>query len=162
MRQINKSQSQGILFEDYLVKLSEYYEQQGLGLIKKRYEPYRRIGKNLSGGRFVAHYLGMSGADFEIFLSNGKSGLLEVKKRATKSIAFDTLNEKQHEELSKMNAWGFLALVLVYLECEEGGWFLIPYSQFTHETKKSLNLKELEAFKVNILANGLPDLLSRL
>ena len=147
-----KAQKDGMYCELAIEKLSDEYLEKGYGFIKKRYEPFTRVGKPLSGFRFIGVHLGVSGADFELFFSNGKSGLLELKKRTGSNIPFDALNEMQHKELKIMLDWGFLSYVLVYLlsssEDEIGTWYLIPYSQFRHDKKKSLGVSELSPFKV--------------
>lgn len=147
-----KAQKDGMQCELAIEKLSTEYLEKGYGFIKKRYEPFTRVGKPLSGYRFIGVHLGVSGADFELFFSNGKSGLLELKKRTGNSITFDSLNEMQHRELQTMVDWGFLSFVLVYLLSsgtdENGTWYLIPYAQFNHQKKKSLNCSELEPFMV--------------
>ena len=160
-----RSKKTGDYYERLVNRLSEYYLHRDLGMLKKRFEPYARVSKNLRNNRFLAVNTGASGADFEIFLSDGRSGLIELKYRASKMITLDALQEKQFDELSLLNRWGFIGMVLVCLspKGEEDQWFLIPIDQFRHDTKKSLNTADLQAFKVNLIEHtDLPDLLSKI
>ena len=144
----NHSQRLGVAFEDIITKVSEYYLSKGLGYIKKRYEPYKRVGKPLSGSRFIGIHTGASGPDFEVFLRNGRSGLLEMKMRTSKYVPLAILNEKQIEELSLMDSWGYLSLICLYLNINDGGFFVIPFSEWKHTKKKSLNLEDLAKFRI--------------
>jgi len=46
---------------------------------------------------------------------------------------------------------------------EEDQWFLVPIDEFTHSTKKSLNITDLKRFYVPLIEQtDLPDLISKI
>jgi penicillin-binding protein-related factor A (putative recombinase) len=160
-----KSKKAGDYYERIIERLNQYYMTQDLGMIKKRFEPYVRVSKNLSNHRFLAVNTGAAGADFEIFLRDGRSGLIELKYRSSTMITLDAINEKQIDELKLLDRWGFVACILVCLTPKDTDdqWFLIPFRDWAHDTKKSLNLKDLQAYKVSLVPNTeLPDLVSKI
>jgi penicillin-binding protein-related factor A (putative recombinase) len=160
-----KSKKTGDYYERLVNRLSDYYLKNDLGMLKKRFEPYARVSRTLSKNRFLAVNTGASGADFEIFLSDGRSGLIELKYRSSKMITLDALQAKQVEELALLNRWGFIGMVLVCLspKGEEDQWFLVPIDAFTHSTKKSLNTTDLKRFYVPLIEQtDLPDLISKI
>jgi penicillin-binding protein-related factor A (putative recombinase) len=160
-----KSKRAGDYYERLIDRLNTYYLSTDSALIKKRFEPYVRVSKNLSNHRFLAVNTGAAGADFEIFLSNGKSGLFELKYRSSTMITLDAINEKQIDELRLLDRWGFIACILVCLTPKDTDdqWFLIPFRNFAHESKKSLNTKDLQPYKVDLVPNtDLPDLVSKI
>lgn len=125
---------------EYLVEqMGLEYESQSLARIRKRHEPYKRVG-GVKNGMFKAVNTGASGPDFEVWLSDGRAGLLEVKSRKGKRIPLSAIGGAQAHDLKQMLEWGHLALVLVRLE---GEWYLLSFSAWTHETKRSLNAGDL-------------------
>jgi hypothetical protein len=68
--------------------------------------------------------------------------------RTSKYVPLAILNEKQIEELSLMDSWGYLSLICLYLNIDDGGFFVIPFSEWKHEKKKSLNLEDLAKFRI--------------
>lgn len=92
-----------------------------------------------------------TGADFSLFLPNG-AGYLECKSRNSKSIPLDAVAPHQIEQLLQLEEMGHLGLIIVRLVIDEQAhWFLLKASQWNHPTKKSFNVKELEAFKVEMI-----------
>lgn len=134
---------------------SEYLTAQ----VRKRYEPYRRIGGVGKGGVFKAVNTGSSGPDFEVWLSNGRAGLIEVKSRKGTRVPLSAVGESQALALRRCVEWGHLAFVLVRLDHE---WFLIHYSAWTHHKKRSLNRTDLsvQGAQCPTDAQGRPDFLS--
>jgi len=107
-------------------------------MIYKRYEPYKRISR--SGTKsFRAVYLGKSGCDYSVFLSDGRAGMIEVKSRQSR-INKSALDEVQHSQLDNLKKMGHLAYVLIYIsEC----WILVDYSAFMQPDRKSHTLPQL-------------------
>ena len=126
---------------EYLVEqIGVKYESQMRARIRKRHEPYKRVGGVGRNGLFKAVNTGASGADFEVWLSDGRAGLMEVKSRKGKRVQLGTVGDTQACDLTKMTHWGHLALVLVRLG---ESWYLIDYRAWTHERKRSLNAEDL-------------------
>ena len=132
---------------EYLVEqIGLDYEAEQVARIRKRHEPYKRVG-GVKNGMFKAVNTGASGPDFEIWLSDGRAGLMEVKSRKGKRIPLSAIGGAQAHDLNQMLEWGHLALVLVRLE---GEWYLISFRAWTHETKRSLNASDLIAQGVHL------------
>ena len=145
---------------EYLVEqMGTHYEARMFARVRKRHEPYRRVGGVGKGGLFKAVNTGSSGPDFEIWLADGRAGLMEVKSRKGNRIVLSSVGEAQALDLTRMSYWGHLALVLVRLVDE---WYLVDYRAWTHAKKRSLNAYDLEAqgARVPLSAHGLPDYLS--
>jgi len=145
---------------EYLVEqIGVHYEARLRARVRKRYEPYKRVGGAGKNGLFKAVNIGASGPDFELWLSDGRAGLLEVKSRKGNRVTLSCVGEAQAMDLTRMSYWGHLALVLVRLV---GEWYLIDYRAWTHETKRSLNAHDLEIQGVHVPLNehALPDFLA--
>lgn len=126
---------------EYLVEqIGLKYESQMIARIRKRHEPYKRVGGVGRNGLFKAVNTGASGCDFEVWLNDGRAGLMEVKSRKATRVPLGAIGSTQACDLTRMTHWGHLALVLVRL-CER--WYLIDYRAWTHETKRSLNAEDL-------------------
>lgn len=134
---------------------SEYLTAQ----VRKRYEPYRRIGGVGKGGVFKAVNTGSSGPDFEIWLSNGRAGLIEVKSRKGARMPLAAVGDAQALALQRCVEWGHLAFVLVRLDHE---WFMVHYSAWTHHKKRSLNRTDLseQGAQCPVDDRGRPDFLA--
>lgn len=125
--------------EEVVEKTAEYLAEQGLADLEKRYEPYKRVSRG-SGSTFRGVYLGKSGCDYEIWLPDGRAGMLEVKSREGIRIETSAVDSKQAEQLSRRARWRQLAFVLVRLS---SNWFLVPWSNWMHPERKSHNLEQL-------------------
>lgn len=127
--------------------------------LRKRYEPYRRVGRASHNGVFKAINTGASGPDFEIWLADGRAGLIEVKSRKGSRMPLGAVGDTQALALRRMAQWGHLAFVLVRLDLE---WFLISFEAWTHKRKRSLNRSDLlaQGAKCPEDSEGRPDFLS--
>lgn len=144
---------------EYLVEqMGVHYESRMIARVRKRHEPYRRVGGVGKGGMFKAVNTGSSGPDFELWLADGRAGLMEVKSRKANRVVLSSVGEAQALDLTRMSYWGHLALVLVRLVDE---WYLVDYRAWTHATKRSLNAHDLgiQGVRVQLSAHGLPDYL---
>lgn len=145
---------------EYLVEqIGIHYEAKMIARVRKRYEPYKRVGGAGKNGLFKAVNIGSSGPDFELWLADGRAGLLEVKSRKGGRVTLSCVGEAQAMDLTRMSYWGHLALVLVRLAEE---WYLVDYRAWTHDKKRSLNARDLEiqGARVPINEHGLPDFLA--
>lgn len=141
-------------------------EEQGIeylrakrGYVRKRYEPYRRIGgKAGPNNMFKAVPVGTSGPDFEVWLPDGRAGLVEVKSRKGTRVALSAIGDAQALTLRRMAEWGHLSFVLVRLDLE---WYLVSFDAWTHEKKRSLNREDLalQGARCPEDADGRPDFL---
>jgi hypothetical protein len=137
------------------------YLRSGACFLRKRYEPYRRIGRAGPNNAFRAVPIGASGPDFEIWLPDGRAGLIEVKSRKGTRVALSAVGDVQALTLRRMAEWGHLSFVLVRLNLE---WFLVSFEAWTHKKKRSLNREDLmvQGALCDEDAEGRPDFLCRI
>ena len=154
-----EAQRTGVEAEALVERMGAEYLRAEYAYIRKRSEPYRRIGGVGKGGVFRAVNTGASGPDFELWLADGRAGLLELKSRKGSRVPLDAVGGAQALALRRCVSWGHLALVLVRLD---GVWWLVDYSAWTHSHKRSLNAVDLEAqgARVPVTADGFPDFLA--
>lgn len=154
-----EAQRTGVDAERLVEERASGYLREKQCYVRKRYEPYRRIGKAGANNAFKAVPIGASGPDFEIWLPDGRAGLIEVKSRKGSRISLSAVGDTQALALRRMAEWGHLALVLVRLD---GEWFLVSYVAWTHHKKRSLNRDDLLVQGVRCVedADGRPDFLS--
>ena len=153
-----EAQQSGVEAERQVELVGVAYEREGLAHIRKRAEPYRRVGSAGRGGAFTAVPTGSGGPDFEVWCADGRAGLMELKSRKGGRVPLAAVGDAQAQALARCVAWGHLALVLVRLE---GVWWLVDYSAWTHVSKRSLNATDLDAqgALVHMREDGLPDIL---
>ena len=153
-----KSKRAGQDAETLLEAQGDIYASQNRARIWKRHEPYRRLGgSKLKGGAFRAVYTGRAGCDYQIMLSDGRGGLLELKSRSGARIRIDAIDDVQRQELSQASEWGHLALIVVRLS---GEWFVVLYENWEHAHRKSHTIKQLLEIGHQIpVVGGLPDIL---
>lgn len=146
--------------ESQVEQMAAVYQREYVAEVCKRYEPYRRLGGTAAGGAFRATYLGKSGCDFELWLSDGRAGHLEMKSREGERIEKSAIDDEQKAQLHRRLAWNQLALVLVRLQ---GDWFLISFSNWNNGDRKSHNRLQLEEIGARVpQREGLPDFLAAL
>ena len=141
--------------EAQIEMIANVYLNEGSAEICKRYEPYRRV----SGGAktFKAVYAGKSGCDFELWLPDGRSGHVELKSREADRIPKIAIDDTQADQLSRRQAWGHLAFVIVRLR---GVWFRVEWLRWQDGDRKSHNAKQLAEIGTEIpLRRGLPDII---
>lgn len=156
----NKEAQQSGANAEWLVEeQSALYLRDQSAYVRKRYEPYRRVGRAGKGNMFKAVPTGASGPDFEVWLRDGRAGLIEVKSRKGARIELAAIGDTQALALRRMSEWGHLALVLVRLNHE---WFLVSYEAWTHHKKRSLNREDLsvQGVRCPVDTDNKPDFLS--
>lgn len=142
-----KSKKNGQSAESILEETALYYKERGEAEILKRYEPYKRIGGGSQGGMFKAVYTHKAGADYSVWLSDGRAGMLEVKSRESERISIGAIDEEQKAMLERRDKAGQLALILVRLK---GEWYLISFKRWYFDetgesyTRKSHSKKQLK------------------
>ena len=160
-RAANKEAQRSGANAEYLVEqAATLYRVRHEAEVRKRHEPYRRVG-GVKDGLFKAVNTGASGPDFELWLSDGRAGLMEVKSRKGKRVQLGCVGTPQSEALGQMVAWGHLALILLRLA---GEWYLLDFRAWHHPTKRSLNAEDLETrgARVHETEHGFPDYLASL
>jgi hypothetical protein len=151
-----EAQRTGVDAETLVESMGAEYKD---AVLRKRHEPYRRIGGAGKGGVFKAVNTGSSGPDFEIWLKDGRAGFIEVKSRKGSRVPLAAVGDAQALALQRCVEWGHLSFVLVRLDHE---WFLVHYSAWTHHKKRSLNRTDLSVQGVQCAVDqlGRPDFLS--
>lgn len=154
-----EAQRSGANAEHLVEQIATRYEATLRARVRKRHEPYKRVGGVGKNGLFKAVNTGASGVDFEVWLDDGRAGLMEVKSRKGARIQLGAIGATQACELSRMSHWGHLALVLVRLASQ---WYLLCFTAWTHESKRSLNATDLarQGVEVPVDRFGSPDFVS--
>ena len=117
-----EAQRTGVEAEALVERMGAEYLRAEYANIRKRSEPYRRIGGVGKGAVFRAVNTGASGPDFELWLADGRAGLLELKSRKGSRVPLDAVGGAQALALRRCVSWGHLALVLVRLD---GVWTVV-------------------------------------
>jgi penicillin-binding protein-related factor A (putative recombinase) len=159
-KQANKeAQRTGADAERLVEEQGLQYLRDGVAVLRKRYEPYKRVGRAGKNNMFKAVPTGASGPDFELWLQDGRAGLIEVKSRKGARVSLSAVGDTQALALRRMSEWGHLAFVLVRLDHE---WYLVSYEAWTHEKKRSLNKADLsvQGVRCPMDAQNKPDFLS--
>ena len=126
-----KAKKNGQSAELLLNITAQHYATSGKALIYKRYEPYKRVS---TGKVFKAVYTGKAGADYSIFLPDGRAGMIEVKSRDSDRISISAVSEDQVQQLKKLKEFNQLAYILVRLKTR---WFIVDFDQWLRHDRKS-------------------------
>ena len=154
-----RAQRAGRSAEEQVLSMAALYLQRGHAEVIKRYEPFARVSKSAAGA-WRGVYAGPAGPDFEIWLPGGKAGMIEMKSRDADRIAISAIDPYQKATLARLTRGGHLALILVRLRDR---WFLIEYSEWEIEYRKSHNAATLTQHGVEVLMSPEgPDYLSAL
>ena len=73
-----KAKKSGESAEDLIEQMGRLYLSEERAELRKRPEPYRRIGAAQSNGQFTAAPLSKSGPDFDLALPDGRAGLITM------------------------------------------------------------------------------------
>lgn len=151
----SEAQQRGANAESLVLETASHYLRSGRCLLRKRFEPYKRVGRAGKNGLFKAYSTGSSGCDFELWLEDGRAGMIELKARKADRIRLGDVNPPQASDLDRLTLWGHLAFVLVWLN---GKWFLVDWRAWTHERKRSLNASDLSIQGASVATDdyGLP------
>lgn len=155
-RQGKKAKVNGAEAESLVESIAGDYLKRGVAEIGKRYEPHKRVGGG--AGHFKAVYLGKAGCDYEMYLADGRAGMLELKSRSGLRVTKDAIDSFQQAQLARRVAWGQLAKVIVRLD---NGWYLVDYSRWHEGDRKSHNAEQLLEIgcAIPVDAKGRPDFL---
>ena len=136
------AKANGAKAEAQILKAGRYYTSKSIMMVHKREESLSK----------------KTGCDFSIFLYQGGAGFIEAKSRNAKSIPLNAVQEHQQAQLSEMERYGHIGMVAVRLcpskETGEQHWYCVPFSEWKHESKKSLNMDDLEPYKLEWIQTG--------
>lgn len=152
-----KRTKSGSRFEALIEKACEQYRQEGTAIIYKNSEPLRPSG-NFKGGAIKAFYQKKSVPDFTGILKGGQMIMFEAKHVSGKpSIPFSRLQEHQEKYLIDFEAMGARSFVLVGFDMQD--FYMISINDYINLKntigKKSLNKKDIEAYRIERTARGL-------
>lgn len=148
-----RAKKMGESAEETILKMGQLYLSQGLAEVRKRPEPYRRIGAAKSNGQFTAAPLSKSGPDLDLALPDGRCGLLEVKSRKGHRVPLSAVGQVQDTSLKRRIEWNGFGIILVML-WKEGvapQWWAVDWRRWNHAKtlgKKSLSNKDLDYMAV--------------
>ena len=155
--------------EELVVLAGRQYLQEERAELRKRPEPYRRIGAAQRGGQFTAAPLAKSGPDFDLALPDGRSGLIEVKSRKGHRIPLHSVGDAQGDALERRIAWlGFgVVLVMLWEEGQSSRWWVVDWRRWAHARTlgyKSFSDRDLDhiAVRCPLLIGARPDWLPAL
>lgn len=155
--------------EELVLLVGQHYLKDERAELRKRPEPYRRIGAAQAGGQFTAAPLSKSGPDFDLALPDGRSGLIEVKSRRGHRIPIHAVGEVQGEALERRIKWhGFgVVIVMLWEEGESARWWVIDWRRWARGRElgyKSFSDKDLDLIAVRcpMLIGSRPDWLPAL
>jgi len=145
------------------------YLAEGRAELRKRPEPYRRIGAAHANGHFTAAPLSKSGPDFDLALPDGRAGLVELKTRKGRRVPLKAVGPVQAEALKRRTAWRGFGVVIVCLwdEGVTARWWVVDWRRWEHAISlghKSLSDQLLDQIAVpcELLAGQRPDWLPAL
>ena len=158
-----KAKKSGESAEELMRKMGQFYLKDEVAELRKRPEPYRRIGATLSNGQFIAAPLAKSGPDFDLTLPDGRSGLIEVKSRKGKRISLKAVGEVQSDTLQRRIKWNGFGVITVMLwdHLVDARWWVIDWRRWNEAKKrgyKSLSDADLDQIAVpcTLQLGGLP------
>lgn len=155
--------------EDMMMLVGRQYLDAERAELRKRPEPYRRIGGAQPNGQFTAAPLAKSGPDFDLALPDGRSGLVELKTRKGRRVPLHAVGEVQGDALARRIAWSGFGVVMVML-WDEGipaRWWAVDWRRWAEARArgyKSLSDQDLDqlATPCTLLMGGRPDWLPAL
>jgi hypothetical protein len=164
-----KAKKAGESAEELLMLVGKQYLAEERAELRKRPEPYRRIGSAQSNGQFMAAPLSKSGPDFDLALPDGRSGLIEVKSRKGHRIPLHAVGAVQSEALARRIAWQGFGVIMVMLWDEKtiSRWWAVDYRRWAYAREigyKSFSDKDLDllAIRCDMMIGARPDWLPAL
>ena len=155
--------------EELMMLVGQQYLKSNIAELRKRPEPYRRIGAALTNGQFIAAPLAKSGPDFDLALPDGRSGLVELKSRKGRRVPLSAVGVIQGEALAHRIAWrGFgVVMVMLWNEGIEARWWAVDWRRWCGAQRhgyKSLSDSDLDLLGVpcSLMIGARPDWLPAL
>ncbi len=119
-------------FENLLMKGCQYYQNRGLAVINKVYEPYTCI-KVLKNGQFIGRFLDRAEPDFKGVLYGGRAVAFEAKSTRKSRIQYNALTQTQINWLAEQAEMRALTFVAVNIQDK---FYSIPFREW-------VNMKEI-------------------
>ena len=140
--------------EELMMLVGRLYLSENVAELRKRPEPYRRIGAALANGQFIAAPLAKSGPDFDLALPDGRSGLVELKTRKGKRVPLNAVGAVQGQALEHRISWlGFgIVIVMLWDEGIEARWWAVDWRRWS--SAKIHGYKSFSDHDLNLL--GVP------
>lgn len=96
-----RAKKSGESAEELVELVGALYLKEGRAELRKRPEPYRRVGAAAASGQFTAAPLAKSGPDFDLALPDGRAGLIELKSRKGRRVPLRAVGEAQGAALER-------------------------------------------------------------
>ena len=164
-----KAKKSGESAEELIEQMGRLYLTELRAELRKRPEPYRRIGAAQSNGHFTAAPLSKSGPDFDVALPDGRAGLIELKTRKGRRVPLRAVGEVQSASLKRRVEWNGIGAVIVCLwdEGVSARWWVIDWRRWEEAGArgyKSLSDQDLDQLGVacELLPGQRPDWLPAL
>ena len=118
--------------EELMMLVGQHYLRESRAELRKRPEPYRRVGAALGNGQFIAAPLSKSGPDFDLALPDGRSGLIELKSRRGHRVPLNSVGVAQGDALRHRIDWcGFgVVIVMLWDEGREARWWAVDWRRW--------------------------------
>jgi hypothetical protein len=148
-----RAKKSGESAEELVELVGALYLREGRAELRKRPEPYRRVGAAAASGQFTAAPLAKSGPDFDLALPDGRAGLMELKSRKGRRVPLRAVGEAQGEALERRVAWCGFGVVLVCLwdDGVSARWWVVDWRRWREARAlgyKSLSCDELDGVGV--------------
>ena len=126
--------------EDMMMLVGQQYLIAEVAELRKRPEPYRRVGAALANGQFIAAPLSKSGPDFDLALPDGRAGLIELKSRKGKRVPLNSVGQVQGDALARRIKWSGFGVVMVMLwdEGVEARWWAVDWRRWHAARERGL------------------------
>ena len=155
--------------EEIMMIVAQQYLAAGRAELRKRPEPYRRIGGAQPNGQFTAAPLAKSGPDFDLSLPDGRSGLVELKTRRGRRVPLHAVGQVQGDSLARRIAWRGFGVVFVMLwdEGVAARWWAVDWRRWVEARArgmKSFSDADLDrvAIRCEMMIGARPDWLPAL
>lgn len=127
-----RAKKSGESAEELMMLVGHQYLKERRAELRKRPEPYRRVGAALANGQFIAAPLSKSGPDFDLALPDGRSGLIELKSRRGHRVPLNAVGSVQGDALSRRIEWRGFGVVMVMLwdEGREARWWAVDWRRW--------------------------------
>lgn len=148
-----KAKKSGESAEELVELVGRAYLAEERAELRKRPEPYRRIGAAHANKHFTAAPLSKSGPDFDLALPDGRAGLIELKSRKGRRVPLRSVGEAQGSALRRRVSWKGFGVVIVCLwdEGVAARWWVVDWRRWEQARErgyKSLSAEDLDQVAV--------------
>lgn len=144
-----KANALGKQFETLIDYACTRYAHEGLAIIQKTPEPFKVL-RRIESNQFIGAFEKKGQVDYCGVCEGGRAIYFEAKHFLGTSFPFTRLQAHQEEMLVKVHKTGGEAFLLLSHECQD--FYKVPIDWWvknkTMTDKKSINVKELERFRI--------------